>query len=146
MKFALEDTLITMANSLLGAYIFAVFDCCKHEMPNLMLNTAEENIAEKDAQAREKKQSQTGNLFMLFACEQDKAESAWTSVSKQIFMQFQTKADVQSGEFWLPQSLDTFKVGNYSHTTDKTVQKIRLKHSDWQVQVEAPREKFNIIY
>ena len=156
-----------MANSLPGAYIFAVFDCCRKEIPKGMRDSPRATVSELKAVAIEAEgekrgydtagrgiisdtfasQASTahaeGNIVIVYGCEPDKGTSAWSSVASNVFEQFRAKADPATGTILLPDVMQHFKVGDNGEVIEKTSRKLCLRHKDWKLEHSALKRKLS---
>ena len=79
LKWAMEDMMRALARQP-GAFVIAIFDCCREQIPEKMRGGADQIVQTVDELEDEK-----GSLIMLFACEAGKRASAVSSVADQFF-------------------------------------------------------------
>ena len=171
MKYPLETALREMANMCPGAYILAVLDACRREIPKEMQdspkNSPKGNGGPKVPHSRalsfgsgadaaaalrgigdcstsdgEQLQNYKGNIVLVYACEPDKRSAAQSSVAGQVFKQFKSQADPVTGSFMLPDVLQHLQVGDNGEVIAKTSRKLRLQHFGWQSNSQDVQEKF----
>ena len=106
MKFPIETALRDMANTCQGAYILAVLDACRREIPKEMQESPKQSPCRgalsfgresamaaaaamrgsgDEREAEDPTISYKGNLVMVYACEPDKRSAAQSSVAGQVF-------------------------------------------------------------
>ena len=132
LRYPLEQQLRSLATEP-GAYILAIFDCCRERLSEAMRGGADapaQDVADLEDYC---------NYVFVFGCPPNSGVSASSTIAVDFFKQLRNVARPHDGSVVLPLDIMTWTPGDDGELAQKMKMHLELVHDEWEPTGPGPQ-------